>query len=460
MKRQAQKIPALLLALALLLSAAGCAGSPPAEESGSDRSIRAEDEAAEHTHAWRDGVCEVCGAKCAHVWEDGVCTVCGLNCVHVWEDGACTVCGLNCAHVWEDGVCTVCGLNCPHDRHDAETGVCPVCGLKVGHRYVNSVCSRCGAVPQVVLIPNDYPGEVLGEIPQEHGTLETWHYFPLTGEVESGGRVVKSREDKKIREIVVYTPPGYDPAERYDLLLIAPGAGHTAHQWLEKTNRVNGLYPRITGRDLLDSMIAHGYTEPLIVAVVEYYLHGAAENVAPVYEQDLRERVLPFLAREYATFATADDDGVFHPAPEHFAFIGVSFGSMMGWEMLPECTDLFSYWGLYSGGFQDNAGLLWRLGQGVDETRPIHYLYAGDGTMLESWHAYYNRFEALLQGADALEEGRNALFYPIKKTEHNYADWNISLFNSLQLFFKNRYEPGADAAFTAPEETAADAAQP
>ena len=125
-----------------------------------------------------------------------------------------------------------------------------------------------GAVPQVVLIPNDYPGEVLGEIPQEHGTLETWHYFPLTGEVESGGRVVKSREDKKIREIVVYTPPGYDPAERYDLLLIAPGAGHTAHQWLEKTNRVNGLYPRITGRDLLDSMIAHGYTEPLIVAVV------------------------------------------------------------------------------------------------------------------------------------------------------------------------------------------------
>jgi hypothetical protein len=307
---------------------------------------------------------------------------------------------------------------------------------------VNGACRRCGAEPQFVMTPNDYPGEVLSAIPEEHGTLDTWHYFPLEGEVEPGERVVKSRQDKKIREIVVYTPPGYDPAQRYNLLLIAPGAGHSAHQWLEKTNRVNGLHPRITGRNLLDSMIAHGYAEPLIVAVVEYYLYGAAELVAPVYEQDLRQRVLPFLAREYSTFASVDGDGAFVPAPEHFAFIGVSFGSMMGWELLPSCTDLFSYWGLYSGGYQNDAVLTERLNTELDAEHPIHYLYAGDGTLLNSWMPYCNRIEILAETCPWFELGKNIRFFPIDKTEHNYADWNISLFNTMQLFFKTRYVPG------------------
>lgn len=443
MKKQTQRALCALLALGLLFSAAACGAPAPSGEYGSRRPA---DEISTHTHTWQDGVCDVCGAQCSHVWENGVCSVCGLHCTHSWENG----------------VCTICGLTCPHVRHDAETGRCPDCGLTVDHRMVNGACRRCGAEPQFVMTPNDYPGEVLSAIPEEHGNLDTWHYFPLEGEVEPGERVVKSRQDKKIRELVVYTPPGYDPAQRYNLLLIAPGAGHSAHQWLEKTNRVNGLHPRITGRNLLDSMIAHGYTQPLIVAVVEYYLHGAAELVAPVYEQDLRQRVLPFLAREYSTFASVGEDGVFVPAPEHFAFVGVSFGSMMGWELLPSCTDLFSYWGLYSGGFQDNDEMIGRISEGVDESRPIHYLYAGDGTMLDSWHAYFNRFAALTAGCPDLEEGKNAHFFPIKKTEHNYADWNISLFNSLQLFFQNRYEPGADTPFAAqaPEEIPAAEAKP
>ena len=290
MKKQTQRALCALLALGLLFSAAACGVPAP---SGVYESRRPADEISTHTHTWQDGVCDVCGAQCSHVWENGVCSVCGLHCTHSWENG----------------VCTICGLTCPHVRHDAETGRCPDCGLTVDHRMVNGECCRCGAEPQFVMTPNDYPGEVLSAIPEEHGTLDTWHYFPLEGEVEPGERVVKSRQDKKIRELVVYTPPGYDPAQRYNLLLIAPGAGHSAHQWLEKTNRVNGLHPRITGRNLLDSMIAHGYTEPLIVAVVEYYLHGAAELVAPVYEQDLRQRVLPFLAREYSTFASVGEDG-------------------------------------------------------------------------------------------------------------------------------------------------------
>ena len=378
---------------------------------------------------------------CPHDWQDGVCAICGLVCTHDWHEGVCAICQSVCDHSYDGGVCTNCGYACPHPSHDRETLICPDCGAAADHLLENGACARCGLEPTFLRQPKDYPGEILAGV-DEHGTLETWH-FPLEeGDVVPGPREEKTREDKKAREIVVYTPPGYDPEKPYNVVVIVPGAGHNAHQWLEKVNRVNSLYPRITGANLLDGMIVCGYCEPVIVAVVEYYHLGRPIEIAVPYEQSLRERVLPFLATQYSTYASVSEAGSFVAAPEHFAFIGVSFGAMIGWQMLPGCADLFSYWGLYSGGYQNDAVLTERLNTELDAEHPIHYLYAGDGTLLNSWMPYCNRIEILAETCPWFELGKNIRFFPIDKTEHNYADWNISLFNTMQLFFKTRYVPG------------------
>ena len=343
-------------------------------------------------------------------------------------------------HQWQDGVCAICGEDCPHERHDAQSGVCKACGVKVEHSYINGVCSRCGATPVFLTEPGDFPEEVFAET-THRGKCKTYHFGLEEGEILPGSREIKTREDTKIREMVVYTPYGDDAQKSYNVLIVAPGAGHDAHQWLERNNLISASHSRVPVRELMDGLIECGYIEPLIIVVVEYYLQGEPEEIAPNYAKTLRERVLPFLAENYATYASFDEKGAFVPAPEHFAFAGGSFGAMIGWQFLPDYTDLFSYWAFFSGGYQNDEELTARIQRGVSAEHPIHYLYAGDGMTLDTWAAFRNRIEKLEKDCACFEEGKNICFFLSEKTGHNYAAWDIEIYNCLQLFFKNRYVP-------------------
>ena len=222
--------------------------------------------------------------------------------------------------------------------------------MPVGHSYINLVCTRCGEGPAFVETTKEYPADAAAPTDRK-GKLETYHLPRTGGEIISGARDPEAYEDRKMLDFVVYTPYGYDPAERYNVLILTPGAGHNAHYWLERANRVSSAFGRVKGADLLDSLIAGGYTEPLIVVAVEYYLHDGPEQSAVYFEQNLRWFILPFLAENYATYATVDEYGILVPSPEHFALVGASYGAMIGWQILPDCADLFSYWGLLSGAF-------------------------------------------------------------------------------------------------------------
>ena len=393
-------------------------------------------------HRWENGICTICGESCAHRWLDGRCRVCGLACEHLWQDEVCTICGLGCEHLWQDGVCTICGAVCPHERHDAESCLCETCGTKVGHEYENGRCLYCGEEPPFVTKLLDLPAEIKPDT-EEKGALESYHYSIGTGELLPGAHGTVTREERKLRDVVVYTPYGYDPEEQYNVLIIAPGAGHNAHQWMERANMLSTKFGRLRGCDFLDRLTAAGRMEPMIVAVVEYYLRGSPAEIAEIYEKDLRERVLPYLAAHYGTYASVDEEGNFVAAPEHFAFLGCSFGSMVGWHMLPYCTDLFAYWGLLSGAFQntEEQEITEKINRWVNESRPIHYLYAGDGVQALGWAAYRNRMKKLGETAYPLETDANLKFLAVERVGHSYPAWDTGLYNCLQIFFRNRYVP-------------------
>ena len=381
----------------------------------------------------------------AHSWQNGVCTSCGKVCEHRWDAGKCRICGTVCLHRMEDGVCEICGFGCPHAAHDAQTEICSRCGQKADHSYLNGVCTRCGEKPFFFTELKELP-YALTVPASSHGTTETFHYPLHVGEVVPGAHATELPEDRRMRDLIVYLPAGYDPEAQYDVVIVVPGAGHNVHSWMEWPHHLSTPVGRLTGPELMDRLIESGLIPPMILVAAEYYQSGTAEEIAVPFEDDLRGRVLPFLAANYATYASVDENGVFHPAPEHFAYVAASFGAMVGWQMIPTATDLFSYWALLSGAFQNDEQLTERINEGVSAEHPIHWLYAGDGQLASGWRPYMHRIEHLNENCACLQTDGNLCFLTLDKGGHSYPTWDVGLINSLQVFFRSRYDPAQAGA--------------
>lgn len=421
-----------LLLLALLL----CAACGAAEESEPEPTPAPTPAPTPCAHVFFGGKCIKCGLPCEHDWHEGRCTICGLyHREHEWEEGVCTVCGLACEHEWEEGVCTVCGFVCRHEDHDRKTLICKDCGLEAHHHYINGVCA-CGEKPTYIMDLKQYPEEVLSNT-DDPGELTSYLYDRRSYEVHPGSR----RETKYDRGFVVYTPCGYDPAQRYNVVLLCPGVNQNCHTWLEKSIAFNATYHHFTGKALIDGMIAHGYCEPTIFVSVEYYQNGAASKIAGEFELELREAILPYVVEHYSTYASLDESGHVIPAREHFAFAAVSFGSIMTWDLMPRCSDLFSYWGCYAGNFTDKETMAERLDATAAAGYPENFVYTGIGLLEEGWNTLEKYTDQLEAESSSLEYGKNIVFHKIANAIHWYSCWFIHLHNSMQVFFYNTYEP-------------------
>ncbi len=422
--RRAAALSALLLA-ALLLAGCGAPQDAPAAEPTPEPLC---------AHDWRDGVCSLCGEVCVHDWAEGVCRVCGMVCAHDWAEGVCRVCGMVCAHDWDEGVCTICGRVCTHEDHDRETRECRVCGLTVPHRYVNCVCS-CGARPQYVEDLKLYPEEVLVN-EEGPGQIDSYVYNRLTGEIVEGDRKRNHFE----RVVLIYTPCGYDPEGAYDVVFLTNASNTNSAAWLTKGYSFDSQHCHFTGKKLLDGMIAQGYCEPTIFVSIEYRRNASPAKTAEMYERELRRDVLPFLIENYATYASLDENRRVIPAREHFAHTGASFGSTMSWELMTRCADLFSYWGLYSGRLSEGVPIV----RAIDEAAaqyPLDFVYVGGGKGEPASGTFEKYTAGIIEDCVSLEEGKNIAFLNLDHAIHWHPTWFVLLHNSMQVFFRNRYEP-------------------
>lgn len=356
-------------------------------------------------------------------------------CPHsVWVDGVCAGCGAVCLHPgWEAGRCAVCGVGCDHPSHDRTTRLCDRCGAFVYHEFLDSECSLCGAKP--VFLDERVPRELFR--PCEHkGSVATLTY--TTKDYRPGGGLAPIE-----KELTVYLPYGYDPHEKYDLLILLHGIMCTENYWLlDEQEYYPGSRDPVYTRDLLDNLMDSGYCRKMIVAAPTFYRDsGDMSDYDRTYDEpqflhELREDILPLLLDTYSTYARGNTMADMCAQRQHFAFAGLSMGSIYGYtSMLPYCMDIFGWYGCFSGSDGDMTVLAPQLNTGTNSLYPIYYFYNCIGTRDSMFYSHRGQYRMLADWVDRITDGKNAAFTEIKNGQHQYSSWSLGLYNFLQVCF-------------------------
>ena len=167
------------------------------------------------------------------------------------------------------------------------------------------------------------------------------------------------------RELYVYTPPGYDRSKTYPVLYLVGGSGELAFNWIYD-GRANFME---------DNLIAEGKAVPMVIAIpnnqVVHRSHPKhTELTFKIFEQELRQSVIPLVEREYSV----------RKDPQGRAISGLSMGgrhtAFVGFNSL----DLFANFGVLSAGDVNSEKVFAKFLNDPDVKKKVAYLFVGQGT--------------------------------------------------------------------------------
>ena len=97
------------------------------------------------------------------------------------------------------------------------------------------------------------------------------------------------------RSLLVYTPPGYDPAKKYPVLYLMGGSGEDAESWT-KNGQANFI---------MDNLLAEGKALPMIIVFpnnqVVHRSHPKHTDLSfPLMEREFKEVILPYIENCYS----------------------------------------------------------------------------------------------------------------------------------------------------------------
>lgn len=222
------------------------------------------------------------------------------------------------------------------------------------------------------------------------------------------------------REIYVYTPPGYNPKKKYPVLYLVGGSGELASTW------------GIDGRAnfIADNLIAEGKAAPMIIAMPNnQVVHRSDPNHAdlsfPLFEEEIRKHIVPFVDKAYST--RADRRGR--------ALAGLSMGGRHTQLVGFKCLDLFSSFGCLSSGDPDTEKSSANFLNDPDVNKKVDYLLVAQGTHEVN---AMNRRSFLLH--EALQKHNvNHDYYVGGDGAHDWGTWRHLLYYRLlpNLWKKN-----------------------
>ena len=282
---------------------------------------------------------------------------------------------------------------------------------------------------------------LVAETDAPHGRVETLSYTCHSYAVEETDGVADIMVDK---ELNVYMPSDFDPSRSYSALYLLHGTGGMQDYWLgDPVTGTDDYHGELTA-NLLNTMHDQGLFGDVIIVAPTYYSIPAGSDIdntfmgsmaggdpyADAWPQyfwhELRDDIIPLVENTYPVIADRD----------HRGFAGLSRGSVTVISSgMMHCTDLFSYFGCFSGAWSDFDAFKAAL-EGEFAEYPISFWYNGNGSKdfaLENHQEFVAL--ALEEIPDSFTDGENYAWVCFPGGEHAYNAWALDLYNCLLAFF-------------------------
>jgi enterochelin esterase family protein len=225
----------------------------------------------------------------------------------------------------------------------------------------------------------------------------------------------RSKALGRLRELAVYTPPGYDRTRtRYPVLYLQHGSGDNQATWIAHGK----------AHWILDNLIATSKAKPMVVVMMDGHAAapgtpGAQQNNTALFERDLLEDVMPFVEKEYRVRADAAGRGI----------VGLSMGGGQSLTIGLNHTDRFGWVGGFSSSAPSKDTVAAALNDPAGTNRRLKLLWVACGK--EDFLLQRNQeFIALLKEKGIRHE------WKLTEGNHSWPVWRIYLADFAPLLFR------------------------
>lgn len=216
-----------------------------------------------------------------------------------------------------------------------------------------------------------------------------------------------SPSTKTSRRAFVYTPPGYEKSKsKYPVLYLQHGWGEDETAWSNQGH----------ANLIMDNLIAEGKIQPFIIVMTygmtnEIKFGGLRNFKIEPFQTVMVDELIPYIDANFRTIAKSS----------HRAMAGLSMGGMETKMITLNKPDVFSYYGLLSGGTYAPTDI-------KDKTK-VKLIFTSCGSK--------ERPDGVKSATIALKEaGFNAVSYISENTAHEFQTWRRSLHELAPLLFK------------------------
>jgi enterochelin esterase-like enzyme len=173
-----------------------------------------------------------------------------------------------------------------------------------------------------------------------------------------------SKVTNGMRDLYVYTPPGYDPKKKYPTLYLLGGSGELPSNWMYD-GRANLI---------LDNLIAEGKALPMVMVLPNNQIihrnHPQHTQLTfNLFEKELRDHIVPLVEKNYSV----------RKEPKYRALSGLSMGGRHTMFCGFNSLDLFGNFGVLSAGDNDSENTLSKFLNDPKVNDKITYLFIGEG---------------------------------------------------------------------------------
>ncbi|HLP71360.1 MAG TPA: alpha/beta hydrolase-fold protein [Bacteroidales bacterium] len=209
------------------------------------------------------------------------------------------------------------------------------------------------------------------------------------------------------RRAFVYTPPAYDQdkSSRYPVLYLQHGWGEDETAWSNQGH----------ANLIMDNLIADGKIKPFIIVMTygmtnDVKMGGLKNFDIKPFQTVLIDELIPYIDASFRTLADQP----------HRAMAGLSMGGMETKTITLARPDIFSHYGLLSGGTYTPE----EIGKKSD----VKLIFLSCGS--------FENANGVKNAAAALKDaGFNAVSYISEGTRHEFQTWRRSLYELAQLLF-------------------------